>query len=223
MVSPEAVVLGVHVAAGVVALVAGFGALVTAKGGRRHRFAGRTFLRAMAVVVGSVIPLFAFDLASFFRQFLLLVAVFSGYLAFSGYRVLSRKRPADDAQAVDWIAAGLVVVACLGLGGWGLRLVVGGNPFGVVMVAFGAIGLSFGVSDVRTFRAADPERAWMMEHLGRMVGAYIATVTAVSVVNLADVLPIASWLWPTAVGVPLILYWQAKYGDTGPFARLTAG
>jgi len=50
-----------------------------------------------------------------------------------------------------------------------------------------------------------------------MMGAYIATVTAVSVVNTGSVV---SWLWPTVIGVPLIWYWFRKYGDTGPFARI---
>ena len=43
------------------------------------------------------------------------VAVFSFYFAFSGYRVLSRKRPADGPTAVDWAA-----VACLGLASLGI-------------------------------------------------------------------------------------------------------
>jgi hypothetical protein len=54
-----------------------------------------------------------------------------------------------------------------------------------------------------------------------MVAGYVATVTAVSVVNasLVPAVPeVAAWLWPTAVGVPLIWYWQAAYGDEGPLA-----
>jgi hypothetical protein len=207
--------LRLHVAAGVVALLAGAGALATAKGGRRHRRAGRAFVASMAVVVGTVLPLLAFDPTQF-RAFLALVAVFSGYLAFSGYRVLSRKRPADDPGTVDWIAAVAVVAACLGLGGMGVDYLAGGDVFGVVMVVFGGIGLGFGGSDVRAFRA--PRRrdrsAWIVIHLQRMLAALIATVSAVSAVNLTGVLGVAAWLWPTAVGVPLIAYWSRQY-ETG--------
>jgi uncharacterized membrane protein len=219
MVTFEAAVLWTHVAAGVVALVAGGVALATEKGGRRHRRAGRVYVAAMAVVVASVLPLFAVE-QSFFRTFLLLVAVFSGYFALSGYRALGRKRPGDDPKAVDWAAAVAVTVACLTLGAWGVTHVADGSSLGAVMVVFGGIGVAFGVSDLRAFRAGAAE-PWLVNHLSRMVGAYIATVTAVSVVNLAAVpaVPdVVAWLWPTVLGVPLIWYWQAADANAGPLA-----
>lgn len=216
MTTPETVTLGVHIIAGIVALIAGIGALVTTKGGQLHRRTGRVYVWAMAVVVGTVFPLLAFD-PSPNRIFLTLIAVFSGYFAFSGYRVLSRKRSSDTIGRSDWIAVLLVIGACLFLGGWGIGFLLGGNSFGTVMVVFSAIGLTVGFSDLREFRDPNRQSPWMLEHLGRMMGAYIATVTAVSVVNTGSVV---SWLWPTVIGVPLIWYWFRKYGDTGPFARI---
>lgn len=205
--------LWVHIAAGVVAVGAGLGALLTTKGGRRHRRAGMLFLVAMAVVVGTVFPLLAIDPTSD-RVFLSLVAVFSGYLAFSGYRALSRKRPADAATPVDWAAALVTVLASLALGGWGLGRLVGGEAFGVVLVVFGAIGLGFAGYDVLAFRSATGTPDWMVTHLQRMIGAFIATVSAVSAVNLTDVLGFVAWLWPTAAFVPLIVYWSNEYGSS---------
>lgn len=221
MTTVETLALWGHVAAGVVALVAGAGALATEKGGRRHRTAGKLYVASMGVVVATVVPLFAVD-PSFFRTFLLLVAVFSGYFAFSGYRALSRKRPADGAAPVDWAGAVLVLAACLALGGWGLTLIAGGNSFGAVMAVFGAIGVAVGAGDLRTFRAGGD--GWLVGHLSRMVGAYIATATAVAVVNLAGTAAptLVAWLGPTAIGVPLILYWQAKYANEGPLAGAVA-
>lgn len=208
----QPVILLVHIAAGVAALFAGIGAVVTTKGGLRHRQAGKTYVASMGVVVGTVLPLFLFDPTDFFLQFLLLVAVFSGYLAFSGYRVLSRKRPKDTAAPVDWVAASLVVLACLGLAGMGGSLLADGDSFGVVMAVFGLIGGSFGVADIRIFAGSD-DGAWIEDHLSRMLGAFIATVTAVSAVNLTMLPRIVTWLGPTAVGVPLIFYWKRKYGS----------
>jgi len=212
----ETAVLWTHIGAGVLALVAGGVALATEKGGRRHRRAGRGYVGAMAVVVATVVPLFAFE-QSFFRTFLLLVAVFSGYFAFSGYRALARTRPSDEPTAADWAGAVVVAGACLALGAWGVAVLAGGDTFGVVMAVFGAIGLALGAADLRAF-AAGADRAWLVNHLSRMVGAYIATVTAVSVVNLGTAPAVVAWLWPTAVGVPLIWYWQAEYGGVGPLA-----
>jgi len=206
----ETVTLWLHVAAGAVALLAGAAALVTEKGSLRHRRAGKGFVASMAVVVGTVFPLLALDPTPF-RAFLALVATFSGYLAFSGYRVLSRKRPADGPAAVDWLGAAAVLVACLALGGWGVARLAAGDPFGVVMATFGAIGLAFGATDVRAFRA-EGGGEWMVVHLQRMVAAFVATVSAVSAVNLTDALGVVAWLWPTAAFVPLIAYWSRKYG-----------
>ena len=204
--------LWLHIAGGTVALLAGIGALVTNKGGLRHRQAGTVFLVSMSIVVGTVFVLLPLDPTPF-RGILALVALFSGYLAFSGYRALSRKRPAQTEHPVDWIAAGSVILACIGLSVWWLTLFLDGRSFGIVMLVFGGIGVAFGTIDIRLFQTSDVEE-WMVNHLQRMIGAFIATVSAVSAVNLTPVMGIAAWLWPTAVGVPLIYYWSKKYSST---------
>lgn len=205
----EAWSLRLHVAAGTVALLAGTAALLTSKGGRRHRLAGKLFLASMGVTVATVFVLLAVAPTSF-RAVLGLVAVFSGYLAFSGYRSLAGRRPAGTAGAVDWVAAAGVVVACLGLGAWGLGWLLDGRSFGVVMAVFGGVGVGFGLLDARQFHgdgAGNPT----VSHLQRMVSAYIATVSAVSAVNLTPVLGVAAWLWPTVLGVPLVFHLSNRY------------
>ena len=208
----EGLTLWIHIAGGTVALVAGVGALITKKGGFRHRGAGKVFLVSMGVVVGTVVILLPLDPTPL-RAILTLVAIFSGYLAFSGYRALSRKRPAQTGHLVDWTAAGSVILACLGLGVWGISWVLDGRSFGIVMLVFGGIGIAFGTMDIRLFQTSKSEE-WMVNHLQRMIGAFIATVSAVSAVNLTPVMGVAAWLWPTAVGVPLIYYWSKKYSST---------
>jgi uncharacterized membrane protein len=210
MTAVETTTLLVHVGAGALALLAGVGALATEKGGPRHRQSGRTFVRAMAVVVATSLLLFALDPTSF-RGFLALVAVFSGYLAFSGYRVLARKRPDDGAGRVDWAAAACVLLACLGMAGWGVVRLTDGSTFGSVLVVFGGIGVAMGGNDARRFQTDDGPTAWVPLHLTRMIAAFIATVSAVSAVNLTGALGFLAWLWPTILGTPLIAYWARRY------------
>jgi hypothetical protein len=205
----ETGVLWVHILAGTIAVFAGSVALVTTKGGLRHRRAGRVFLGSMLVTVGTVFVLLAVTVTRF-RIILTLVAIFSGYLAFSGYRILARKRPMGEVGLHDWGAAVGVILACLALSGWGIAWLLDGTTFGLVMVVFGAIGIGFGTLDVWSFREADTD-AWIVSHLQRMIGAFIATVSAVSAVNLTGAFGVVAWLWPTAVGVPLIVYWSRAY------------
>lgn len=202
-------VLWVHIAAGAVAELAGIVALVTQKGGRTHRRAGKGFVVSMGVVVVTVFGLLAIDPTTF-RIILTLVAIFSGYFAFSGYRVLSRKRPSEAATPLDWAAVAGVVVSCVILGGWGVTWLLAGRTFGIVMLVFGGIGVTLGVGDIRTFTGGNRD-PWMVSHLQRMLAAFIATVSAVSAVNLTNAIGVLAWLWPTILGVPLIIYWSRAY------------
>ncbi|WP_267641347.1 hypothetical protein [Haloarchaeobius amylolyticus] len=207
----ESVVLGVHIVAGFVALFAGAGAIVTEKGGTRHRRLGRTYVYGMAVVSTTALGLLAIE-QSVGRIFLGLVAIFSFYFAYSGYRVLSRKRPADRAETEDWVAValfGLSGVGLLAMGGW---FSLAGEAFAVVMFVFGAIATVIAGQDVQRFRAATTEpREWFFEHLQRMGGAYIATVTAFGTVNFTFLPQIARWLAPTLVGGIAIWYAARRY------------
>lgn len=207
--------LWMHIAAGAVAVVAGIGALATTKGSHRHRQAGKTFVAAIGGIVATVFVLAVLDPRSMVL-FLALVAVFTGYLVFSGYRVLSRKRPADEGYLVDWVAVGCAILASLVLVGWGGFRLLGGDNMGITLALFGGLGLHAGVDDARTFRSGEQGEAWIQTHFSRMIGAFIATVTAVSVVNLTPHLGefgVVAWLWPTVVGVPLISYCSRKYDE----------
>jgi hypothetical protein len=45
-----------------------------------------------------------------------------------------------------------------------------------------------------------------------MLGAYISTATAFLVVNITMInYPWVTWLVPTFIGTPLIVYWTNKY------------
>jgi uncharacterized membrane protein len=202
--------LWLHIGSGFLALGGGLGVLTTEKGGRRHRQFGRGFLYAMAVVAATSLALLALD-PTVWRLFLGLVAVFSVYFAFSGYRTLSRKRPSDDATRVDWVAVGLYGTASAGLVGMGAWFSARGADFGVVMGVFGGIGLVFSTVDVRQFRRGPEPGDWVGQHVVRMGAGYIATVSAFSAVNFLFLPPVLRWLWPTLLGTPLLVYLARVY------------
>lgn len=206
-----AALLLVHILAGVTALVVAPVAMVTAKGGPAHRRWGKVYFWMMAVVAVTALPLGLWRP----NYFLMLVAVFSFYFAFRGYRVLLRKHPerGDGARALDWSAAVATFLASAALIGLGL---LKPSPLWVrlapVAIVFGIGGVvAAGVDMVRFVRPPTERMAWWFSHMAGMLGSYIATVSAFSVVNF-DFLPtVARWLWPSVVGTPLIVLWVVYY------------
>ena len=205
------ILLAVHILAGTVALFAAPVALAVLKGGRTHRRFGRIYVFAMGVVATT-----ALILAPFFQSwFLLFIAVFSFYLAFSGRRVLRLKRGVDRPAAIDWIAASLSVLAGVGLA---LLAYLQHEQFGtftIVLSVFALIAIVSGARSIRRYLAppAAPG-AWKLDHLQLMIGAYIATVTAFSVVNFTFLHPvIIRWLWPAAVGILAIPFLRRRYAQ----------
>ena len=95
--------LGVHVAAVFSSFVLAPVALAPAKGGQQHKRWGMVYLWSMGVVAATALPM------ALYRPvlFLALVAVFSFYMAFSGYRATKLKElvKGGSAQPIDWIAA----------------------------------------------------------------------------------------------------------------------
>jgi len=202
--------LAAHVLAGLVALAAGFGAIVTRKGGPRHTAAGKVYALTMAVVVVTAVPL-AVRIES---PFLLAIAVFSGYLVFAGYRVVHRRRAGTTgARPVDWISHGMMIVAgfaMVGVGGW--TAVTGEVGLAPVLVVFGLVGAGLAGKTLRDYSRPDCDPGpWFENHIVFMGGGYIATVTATVTVNLTMLPALVRWLGPTAVGVPLIVHAIRRY------------
>ncbi|HSH38916.1 MAG TPA: hypothetical protein VK993_09030 [Chthoniobacterales bacterium] len=197
----------VHIFAGAAALVVAPGAMLTFKGGQWHRRWGLMFFWATIVIAatGTVMSLIRPNF------FLLMVAVFSFYLVFSGYRVLHRKKPGQRATPVDQavtVAMLLCGIAFIGYGAYRLQ----SSSFGTVPIVFGAIALLLAGGDMVQFRRTPTEdRWWWFTHMRNMLAAYIAVVSAFSVVNLTFLPPVTRWLWPTVVGTTGILLWSRHY------------
>jgi uncharacterized membrane protein len=204
--------LVVHIACGFGSFLLAPVALATAKGGKQHKRWGMVYLWAMGGVAATALPM------AFYRPvlFLAMVAVFSFYAAFSGYRVLQLKDLArgGKAKAIDWIAGGLtfassLLLACLGA--FDPKVIQG---FGIVAIVFGLIGMRLASVQMVSFVKKPREKMfWWYTHLGNFIGSYIAAWTAFSVVTLPTVFGnhIWLWLWPTAVGVPAIVLTTAYY------------
>jgi len=156
---------------------------------------------------------------SFYRPvlFLAMVAVFSFYAAFAGYRVLRLKELAQggSAGAIDWAAACMTLVSSLCLALCGIFWPSAVQHFGVQSVIFGILGMRLAAVQFRSFVRKPTEKMfWLYTHLGYFIASYIAAWTAFSVVTLSATYKTAGivlWLWPTIVGVPAIVATTAYY------------
>ncbi len=204
--------LGMHVTAGGTAFLLAPVALATAKGGRQHKRWGMVYLWAMGVVAGTALPM------ALYRPvlFLALVAVFSFYAAFSGYRVLKLKDlpRGGSAKAIDWVAAIFTFGASACLAGFGAFRPAWVQHMGIVAIIFGFVGMRLAAIEMMKFIWKPKEKMfWWYTHLGNFIGSYIAAWTAFSVVTLPRFFgnSFLFWLWPTAIGIPAIVITTAYY------------
>ena len=126
-----------------------------------------------------------------------------------------------------WTAAGLTFAVSAAMAVLGLiRPGEAWQRLGIVPVVFGILGMILAGLDIAKFVRPPADRhAWWFAHMGGMLGSYIATVSAFSVVNFTLLPTAVRWLWPTVIGTPLIVVWIAYYRirfSRAPAARVEA-
>lgn len=195
------IALTLHITAGFTALSTGTWALLVKKGGNAHKIVGRIFFYAMIVVA-----LTAVSIAIPKNQtFLLMIAIFAFVQTFFGYRSIKNKSMKPN--IADWLV---------------LALSAGNSLFmiysmQIVLIVFGSISTVLTITQFTIHLKAKrgeelPRQTWLRQHISMMMGAFIATITAFVLVNLRGFEPAwLPWLAPTAVLVPLIVYYQMKY------------
>ncbi|WP_420477742.1 hypothetical protein [Brevundimonas sp. FT23028] len=203
--------LAVHIAGGLGAVLIGIAPVLTRKGGRAHRLTGRAFAGLMAVLLAAAWAMTVLKMNSY----LLALSASATLTLFSGLRVLGRKRPdlhrSDRAHALDWLVTlGIAAVGLLVF--WQVLTGRNAGPAAISLaLVYGALGMS-GWDIWRFLRPTDwpfsPE-LWRYEHLWKMLGAYSAVLSAFSG-NFLRFVP-APWsaLWPTLVFQTLTLLWIA--------------
>lgn len=198
-----------HVAAGMVSLVTAPVAMAVSKGGKVHRFAGKIFFWSMVWIFISALVLGIVH----WKPFLLMVSILSFYLVYSGYRTLDQKQ-LSHGKGIKWydwaIALGCAVIM-LSFLVWSVRLMFAGNS--VFLFVFFSLGGLFSIyAEVKAFvKKPDNKHRWLFNHIGRMVGSFIAALTAFSTNVLTFMPGLWQWLWPTIIGTPLIIYWIRTY------------
>jgi uncharacterized membrane protein len=193
--------IGLHVAAGCVALLLGFYLLATPKGTPRHRRLGRWFVASTALVCAAA----ALGLALFrFLPVFALLTVLVGYQLFSGWR--SARTRQQGPQALDLA----LTLAALGLS---LALLPSLGTGSSLALTAGTAGGLFSLLGYELLRWTFPRRwyvrLWRYEHAYKMLAALFGMLSAL-VGNVVRWGQPWSQLLPSLLGLIVIgvVFWR---------------
>lgn len=89
---------------------------------------------------------------------------------------------------------------------YGAYLLSNTYQFGIVLCTFGLIGLLFVYQDYQNFSGKSKYVNYSLTtHVQRMLGSYIASLTAFLVVNNTYLPNVIAWLFPIVLITPLIM------------------
>lgn len=207
------IILCIHIIGGVVGLLSGSFNMFTRKGHRLHRLIGRVFTWSMLSAGFSAIILSQWHP----NVFLCMVGVFTIYMISTGNRYLRLKGFLNGQKPtlLDWCLTIVMLIGIVYFIWIGVYHIIHNTYFGFVLITFACFSLVFVIADFRNYLGLTRiKNYWLLAHLQRMVGAYIASTTAFIVVNssfLPTLVPgFVYWLLPSFLLTPLIIKWSRK-------------
>ena len=201
------ILIYIHAFFGGVGLISGTGSVIVKKGSLLHKNMGKLF--SLGMLVSSLLSLVVASMPGHESAFFFLIGLFTIYLVLTGNRALSFKTK-RNANWKDYLISGLMLLSSVIMllnGAYGL---FNNNGISLLFLFFGGFGLLVSVQDFKFYRNSEkPKTAWLRLHIGKMVGALIASFTAFIVAGLG-IANLISWMLPTVVGTLYIFYWKRK-------------
>ena len=201
------ILIYIHAFFGGVGLITGIGSIIVKKGSAVHKKMGKLF--SIGMLISSLISLVITWMPHHENTFLFLIGLFTIYLVLAGNRALTFKKK----KYADWkdkmISGAMLFFSVIMLlnGGYGL---FNQTEMSVLFLFFGGFGLLMSIQDFRFYKNSEkPKNTWLRLHIGKMVGALIASFTAFIVAGLG-IGNIISWTLPTVIGTLYIIYWKRK-------------
>ena len=193
----EKPLLYLHILAGFISLGIAYVLLFIKKGNKRHKKLGMIYVYGMTTIFVTAIPL---SLLGEFNPFLFVIAIFSFYLAFSGYR---QGRDRNGAREQIDKALGIFITATSILFySMAVSLYLIEDSMWITSVIFGSIALVFSINDFRRMKIVERPNFYDKTnlHLNLMLAGTIATTTAF----IVTIEPLST-LWLNWVS-PCLLY-----------------
>ena len=195
----------IHAFFGGIGLISGTLSLVTKKGSKIHKKSGKWFVIGMLVSLGLSLPIAS--MPWHYSPFLFLIGLFTIYMVLVGKRVLRFKLKTAQVTKADWAITITMTILSL-------MMILSGvlNVFGnkILFIFFGIISLVLCFQDFRFWRNPRKSKTgWLAQHIGKITGAYIASVTAFLVGGM-KVQGLMVWILPSIIGNAFIIYYIIK-------------
>lgn len=138
------ILLLVHITGGLVALVCSLMAVSSKKGSNFHRKVGRIYAIGMATIGVTAIPMAIISE----KMFLFLIALFSSYLVFAGWRFAVNRsgRPSK----LDWFAVSVMLLTVLIMSIGAYVISTEGDAMWITLAVFATIATGIGLADVKS-------------------------------------------------------------------------
>jgi uncharacterized membrane protein len=203
----------IHIVGGGLLLGLGLVQLILPKHGKRHRNLGLIYVQTMIIVCVTALYISSHRMMNGFNfgsLFLFSIGLFSLYGVVSGYllgKFKTRRNVFLGKAVVVYGVLTSAVLLTIAFKFW--------SAVGPICLVFGVFQVMGTVRDLVYYYM--PDRAvkrgglyWLFEHSGRMMGSYIACVTAFLVNVVQCPYPIVLWLGPTVIGTSLIFLFNAQ-------------
>jgi|SRR5210317_826536 uncharacterized membrane protein len=203
----EKPLLYLHILAGFISLGVAYLLLFIKKGNQIHKKLGMFYVYGMTTIFVTAIPL---SLLGEFNPFLFVVAIFSFYLAFSGYRQ-GRDRNGAREQ-IDKVLGVFITATSILFYSMAVSLYLIEDSMWITSVVFGSIALGMGINDLRRMKIVERPDFYDRTnlHLNLMLAGTIATTTAFIVTLNPFSIDWLNWVAPTIVGTPIIIYFSKR-------------
>ncbi|MBJ2175095.1 hypothetical protein JBL43_12655 [Aureibaculum sp. A20] len=200
----------IHAFFGGLGLITGLGSIIVKKGSKPHKVMGKLF--SIGMITSSLIIIPISWMPNHQNILLFLIGLFTIYLVISGNQILTFKlKSKKAAKPIDKIISGSMLslsVLMILFGAYGLMKVNDLNY--LLFIFFGGFGLLVTIKDFIFYKnIIIGKNEWLRNHVGKMIGAFIASVTAFLVAGLG-IWNLFAWTLPTILGTVYILYWKRK-------------
>lgn len=201
------ILIYIHAFFGGIGLITGIVSVIVKKGNALHKKLGKLF--SIGMVTSSIISIPISWMPNHENLFLFLIGLFTIYLVLSGNRALTFKTK----QNPNWIdqtvsgsmlffSAIMIIIGCYG--------VLNGIAYSVLYLFFGSFGALLTLKDFLFYKnPTKTKNAWLVSHIGKMIGALIASITAFIIAGLG-IGNLIAWTLPTIVGTIYIIYWKRR-------------